>query len=79
MGVRPVDMAAFERGLREQDRALFWPKAFARRSVAIPVFVVGRSNRCPDCHSEAFTVGRITADCGGCGLPLAIVNLRRVS
>lgn len=51
----------------------------APRRPAIPVFVAGRVNRCPDCHSEAFTVGRITAECGGCGLPLPIVSFRRVS
>jgi hypothetical protein len=49
------------------------------RRPAIPVFAIGRANRCPDCHSEAFTVGRVTAECGGCGLPLAIVELRRLS
>lgn len=55
------------------------PVAAAPRRPAIPVFVAGRVNRCPDCHSEAFTVGRITAECGGCGLPLPIVSFRRVS
>jgi nitrogen-specific signal transduction histidine kinase len=49
------------------------------RRAAVPVFVLDRGNRCPDCHSEAFTVGRVTAECGGCGLPLAIVGLRRLS
>lgn len=49
-----------------------------RPRVAIPVFVAGRANRCPDCHSEAFTVGRITAECAGCGMPLALVSFRRV-
>lgn len=46
---------------------------------AVPVFALGRPNRCPDCHGEAFTVGRITAECGGCGMPLPIVSFRRVS
>jgi hypothetical protein len=45
---------------------------------AVPVFVLGRANRCPDCHGEAFAVGRVTADCAGCGLPLAIVDIRRI-
>ncbi|WP_432769779.1 MAG: hypothetical protein HEQ22_03265 [Sphingopyxis sp.] len=54
------------------------PAPIARRP-AIPVYAIGRANRCPDCHSEAFTVGRITAECGGCGLPLPIVSFRRVS
>lgn len=48
------------------------------RNAPIPVFVIGRANRCPDCHSEAFAVGRITAECCGCGLPLAIVASRRI-
>lgn len=48
------------------------------RRPAVPVFAIGRANRCPDCHSEAFTVGRITAECCGCDLPLPIVSFRRV-
>jgi hypothetical protein len=48
------------------------------RNAAVPVFVLGRANRCPDCHGEAFTVGRVTAECAGCGLPLAIVHSRRI-
>lgn len=44
---------------------------------SVPVFALDRANRCPDCHSEAFHVGRITAECAGCGLPLVIVSLRR--
>ncbi|ALJ14239.1 hypothetical protein [Sphingopyxis macrogoltabida] len=47
--------------------------------VAVPVYALERANRCPDCHGEAFFVGRVTAECAGCGLPLAIVDLRRVS
>jgi hypothetical protein len=54
------------------------PVATAARLPAIPVFVLDRANRCPDCHGEAFTVGRITAECAGCGLPLAIVHSRRL-
>lgn len=64
----------------EQDaRLLARSLAVDVRRPAVPVFVLDRSNRCPDCHSEAFTVGRVTAECGGCGLPLAIVGLRRLS
>jgi hypothetical protein len=48
-----------------------------QRRPAVPVFVAGRANRCPDCHGEAFIVGRVTAECGGCELPLAIVHCRR--
>lgn len=55
------------------------PVATAARLPAVPVFVAGRANRCPDCHGEAFSVGRVTAECAGCGLPLAIVRSRRVS
>jgi hypothetical protein len=51
----------------------------ATRRPAIPVYAIERANRCPDCHGEAFTVGRITAECAGCGLPLVIVSLRRPS
>ncbi len=56
------------------------PKSFRfrPRRVAVPVFVLGRANRCPDCHGEAFVVGRITAECAGCGLPMAIAHSRRL-
>lgn len=56
------------------------PKSFrwGPRRVAVPVFVLGRANRCPDCLGKAFTVGRITAECAGWGLPLAIVHSRRI-
>lgn len=49
------------------------------RRPAIPVYVIERTNRCPDCHGEAFFVGRVTAECGGCGMPLPLVTMRRVS
>lgn len=54
------------------------PVARAARLPAMSVFVIGRPNRCPDCLSEAFIVGRVTAECAGCGLPLAIVRSRRI-
>jgi hypothetical protein len=54
------------------------PVAPAQRLPAIPVFVAGRANRRPDCHCEAFTVGRVTAECAGCGGPLALVHSRRI-
>ena len=87
MGARVVHMPArrqgksFQRFLAQADRdfgllSLSYP-SLARRP-AVPVFVAGRANRCPDCHGEAFTVGRITAECAGCGLPLALVHSRRV-
>lgn len=47
------------------------------RRPPVPVFIVGAANRCPDCHGEAFHVGRITAECAGCDLPLAIIAGRR--
>jgi hypothetical protein len=46
-------------------------------SAPIPVYVLGRPNRCISCHHEAFWVGRITAECGSCGRPLPIVDQRR--
>lgn len=49
------------------------------RRPAIPVYAIERANRCPDCHGEAFFVGRVTAECAGCGLPMALVELRRLS
>ena len=51
----------------------------AARRPAIPVYAIDRPNRCPDCHGEAFFVGRVTAECGGCGMPLPVVSLRRLS
>ncbi|MBD3746697.1 MAG: hypothetical protein IE932_10860 [Sphingopyxis terrae] len=85
MGARIVPLHA---ALSDVSRALqaagqqlraagLFPAAEERRP-AIPVFVIGRANRCPDCHGEAFAVGRITAECCGCGLPLAIVASRRI-
>lgn len=44
---------------------------------AMPVYVPGRVNRCVECHHEAFWVGRITAECGSCGRPLPVDQLRR--
>lgn len=85
MGARVV---SFPAAMRDVSRALqaagqqlraagLFPAAEERRP-AVPVFVIGRANRCPDCHGEAFAVGRITAECCGCGLPLAIVASRRI-
>lgn len=45
--------------------------------LAIPAYVPGRVNRCVQCHHEAFHVGRLTAECGRCGLPLPVDQLRR--
>ncbi len=47
------------------------------RRPPVPVFIAGSANRCPDCHGEAFHVGRVTAECAGCGLPLAIIAGRQ--
>jgi len=71
--------AAHRRGdARASPRGLAAVASDMPRNSAVPVFVLGRANRCPDCHGEAFTVRRITAECAGCGLPLAIVDLRRI-
>jgi hypothetical protein len=72
MGARVVHISAVIEG--GASRTFRWRP----RNVPVPVFVAGRANRCPDCHGEAFTVGRITAECAGCGLPLAIVHSRRI-
>src|SRR3546814_10941272 len=47
------------------------------RLPAIPAFVAGGANRCPDCHGEAFHVGRHTAAGAGCGRPMGIVTVNR--
>lgn len=73
------DLARFELGIKNADSDLMWPRRFLRRRPSLPVFVIGRPNRCPDCNGEAFAVGRITAECSGCGLPLALVEQRRSS
>lgn len=87
MGPRVVRMPARRQGkslarmLAQADRdmrVLSLSYASLPRRPATPVFVTGRANRCPDCHGEAFSVGRVTAECAGCGLPLAIVTSRRV-
>lgn len=76
--VVPIAAARQPKGLAPAMPAKPAPAPIGRRP-AIPVYAVGRVNRCPDCHGEAFTVGRITAECGGCGLPLPVVSFRRVS
>ncbi|MBU7589228.1 MAG: hypothetical protein KAF42_08455 [Sphingopyxis terrae] len=88
MGARvvsfPAAMSDVSRALQAAGQQLraagLFPAAeeLVERRPAIPVFVIGRANRCPDCHGEAFAVGRITAECCGCGLPLAIVASRRI-
>lgn len=39
-----------------------------------PLFVEGRNNACPACNARSWTVGRITAECAGCGTVLPIVQ-----
>lgn len=34
----------------------------------------GEANRCPSCDCRQWHVGRITAECSQCGLPLAIAQ-----
>lgn len=85
MGARVVSFAAAlsdvsreRQAAGQQLRAAGLLPAADERCPAVPAFVIGRANRCPDCHGEAFAVGRITAECCGCGLPLAIVAFRRI-
>ncbi len=35
-------------------------------------YLPGEVNRCPGCGGRLWTVGRVTAECWGCGLPLPI-------
>ena len=35
-------------------------------------YLPGDVNRCPSCGGRRWTVGRVTADCWNCGLPLPI-------
>lgn len=71
---------SFARSMREAQLARVAPaRSGLVGRAAIPVYAIDRPNRCPDCHGEAFFVGRVTAECGGCGMPLPIVSFRRVS
>jgi hypothetical protein len=79
MGARVVPIATAKRPASKRRVLIKVAVDPVTRRAAVPVFVTDRTNRCPDCHSEAFTVGRVTAECGGCGLPLAIIELRRLS
>lgn len=85
MGARVVHMPARRSGqslarrIADLDAMLASAPALPPRRPAIPVYVIERPNRCPDCHGEAFLVGRVTAECARCWMPMPIVNLRRVS
>lgn len=87
MGARVVQLPAPDAGRSfaamvaqaERDMAALGLSLPSCRRPTVPVFVLDRANRCPDCHGEAFNVGRVTAECAGCGLPLVIVTLRRPS
>lgn len=37
-----------------------------------PVWYPGETNRCPSCGEQQWRVGRVTAECAHCDLPLLI-------
>lgn len=49
-----------------------------RRAMIAP-HIVGEDQRCPNCGHSAWLIGRSTAECGACGLPLALVEEPRLT
>jgi len=44
------------------------------RRVAPLLYWPGEVNRCPQCNSKAWHVGRTTAECAHCGHPLPLAQ-----
>ena len=39
---------------------------------AVPLYHAGEVNHCPTCGLTGWSVGRLSAECSGCGMPLSI-------
>lgn len=42
----------------------------------IPLYYLGEANRCPGCMGRAWIVGRLSAECSGCGTALEFATSR---
>jgi uncharacterized protein (DUF983 family) len=43
-------------------------------AVTVPQYHHGEPNRCPGCGGQSFHLGRFSAECARCGVPMPFAN-----